>query len=302
MSNFKKIIVRSESPVRLDRYIRRTISSLTQGQIEKLLRQRKIKLNGLKVKSSARVVDNDEIDFYAGGIGDNQASQEKIFSSSTKSLAKKLLSEYLIYFSDEFFAINKPHGLAVQGGTKIWLSVDDALCFINRSENKEYKIVHRLDKDTSGVLLIANGHTSAAKFGAAFKDHHIQKKYVAMVSGKPDRPDGVLVNYIGKDRSGDFDIVKELESDGKRAETCYKVIFNKDGKSLIEFRPKTGRMHQLRFHSKFVGCPIIGDKKYGGEKNDRMLLHAKEIIIKKQVFEKEIKIEAPVPKEFEFNK
>ena len=106
------------------------------------------------------------------------------------------------------------------------------------------------------------------------------------------------MHYIGKDRSGIFEIVKELKEGGKKAETDYKVISSTDERSLIEFKPKTGRMHQLRFHSKFLGCLIVGDEKYGGKKNSRMLLHAKELVIAKSVFGNEIKIKSELPKEF----
>ena len=300
MSELKKVKVKTDAPVRLDRYIRRCFPSITQGIIEKALRKGQIKLNGLKSKAKDRVTDNDEITFASGVITEDSIGSSKSFSKSTVLLAKKLLPEYLIYSSPEFIAIDKPSGLAVQGGSKINLSIDEALSYLNQTEDQEYKIVHRLDKETSGILLIANGYTNAAKLGEAFKEHLIQKIYIAIASGVPNSPEGNLVHYIGKDRSGIFENVKELKEGGKKAETDYKVLRFEDGLSMIEFKPKTGRMHQLRFHSKFLGCSIVGDEKYGGKKNFRMLLHAKELIIASAVFGKKIKIKSDLPIEFDF--
>ena len=300
MSKVKTIIVKTDMPVRLDRYIRRCFPLVTQGAIEKAVRKREIKLNGLKTSANTRIIEGDEITYESGiFVLENSDNTDKLFSKSTLILAKKILTEYLLYSSREFIAINKPSGLAVQGGSKINLSIDDALGYLNIEEGSEYKIVHRLDKETSGILLIANGYSNATKLGEAFQKHLIHKTYTAIVSGAPKSSSGNLVHYIGKDRLGVFETVKELKEGGKKAETDYKVIRTLNNRSMIEFKPKTGRMHQLRFHSKFLGCPIIGDKKYGGQKNSRMLLHAKELVIEKSVFGNEIKIKSDLPQEFD---
>jgi 23S rRNA pseudouridine955/2504/2580 synthase len=299
MKNSEKIIVDTDEPVRLDRYIRRHFETATQGVIEKALRNGQIRLNGLKSKTSDRVVDNDEITYFVGLFEKEVASQAKSFSKSAIILAKQLLSEYLLFSSDEFFAIDKPAGLAVQGGSKIMLSIDEALGYLNQTEGCAYKLVHRLDKETSGVLLIANGYSNAAKLGNAFKENLIEKTYIAVTSGVPNDPHGSLVHNIGKDRSEIFEVVKELKEGGKKAETDYKVLAHAHRRSIIEFKPKTGRVHQLRFHAQFLGCPIIGDEKYGGEKATRMLLHAKELVIAKSVFGRVTKIKSELPYEFE---
>ena len=294
------IIVKSHEPVRLDRYIRRFYPNITQGVIEKSLRNEQIKLNGKKVKSSARVIDDDVITIVAGIFGkDEDVIEKKIFSQNAISLAGKLLSDYLLFSNEDFIAINKPAGLAVQGGSKISLSIDESLAYINSTQNASYKLVHRLDKDTSGVLLIANGFDSAAKLGKAFHDHLMAKCYIALLSGVPKELNGTIENNIGKDRSGIFEIVRELESGGKLAKTNYKILKYNKGVSLVEFQPETGRMHQLRFHAKFLGCPIIGDVKYGGKPHSNMLLHAQKLTISKDVFGKEIIIKSKLPDAFD---
>ena len=288
----KKIIVESSEPIRLDRYIKRIFPTVTQGVIERYLRNGKIKVNKTKVKSSARVKTGDEIILFAELF--QNSSPARNFSNSIRSLAMKLLGEYLLLSTNEFIAINKPDNIAVQGGSKISLSIDDAISYLNITNGTHLKLVHRLDKGTSGVLLIACGHDNAAKLSKAFRNKLIQKTYYAVVCGRPKDQQGIITNYIGKDRSGIFELVKELK-DGKIAETRYNVLKENDGYSLVEFKPLTGRMHQLRVHSKILGCPILGDIKYGGLSHKRMMLHAKEIVIPQEVFGDEIIIESNLP-------
>lgn len=292
----KKIIVESSENLRLDRYIRRIYSGATQGIIEQNLRNGKIKINNNKVKSSYRVLKDDEITLF-GDLFQIATSNIKSYSNNCRSLANKLLHDYLLLSTDEFIAIDKPHNIAVQGGSKIDLSIDDALSYLNAENGANFKLVHRLDKATSGILLIAKGAENAAKLTGAFKDKIIKKKYYAVVAGCPIESEGVIVNYIGKDKSGIFEIVKELK-DGKRAETHYKIINENEGYSLIEFTPLTGRMHQLRVHSQMLGCPILGDVKYGGQKHKRMMLHAAQVSIPKELFGEEIIIDSKVPKDW----
>lgn len=297
----KNIIVNSKTPIRLDRYLRRLYPNITQGIIEKAIRKGDVKLNEVKATSSTRTISDDVIKLSTKIFTTTSTKQitEKNFSPNVIALAKKLLSTYLIFTSDQLIAINKPAGIAVQGGSKISLSIDDALYYINQTENQNLKLVHRLDKETSGILLIAKNHDSAAAIGNAFRNNVIKKTYYAILSGHPKEKEGVLINKIGKDRSGIFEIVKELKEGGKIAETNYKVISTKSHSTLVKFHPKTGRTHQLRFHSKYLNCPIVGDIKYGGPKYKRMMLHAKNIVIPAEVFGELITIKTNLPIEFD---
>ena len=290
------IIVESEELTRIDRYLRRIFPLLTQGIIESYLRKAKIKVNGQKIKSNARIHKGDVIDLFTNTLDSykNIAKDIKIFSDGSVVLANKLLKEYLVAQTEKFIAINKPYGLAVQGGSKISLSIDDALSYLNYINNTNYKLVHRLDKETSGVLIIANGYDNAAKLGKMFQDRSVKKTYIAVVSGKLRAKEGVISNKLGKKRGSVYEIVQEL-ADGKDAESFYKVLKERNDVSLVEFKPNTGRMHQLRIHSKLLHCPIVGDTKYGGPSFDRMLLHAKEIILPLDVFGEVIKITTELP-------
>ena len=301
----KEIIVQSQDPIRLDRYLRRYYPDATQGVIEKSLRTGAIKLNNSKAKTNMRVVAGDLITIadsvFASSDATNIEQLSKGFSANVVSLASKLLYDYRLFTSEQFIAINKPAGLAVQGGSKISLSIDDAIAQINHTTDTNYKLVHRLDKETSGVLLLANGFENAARLARAFQDGLIKKIYIAVLENCPDQPEGTIENNIGKDRSGIFEVVKKLDNGGKLAKTQYKVLQHKNKMSLVEFAPLTGRMHQLRFHAQFLGCPIVGDTKYGGKKHARMLLHAKKLTIHASIFGKEITINSEPSWEFDLD-
>ena len=297
-----EFIINDDLEVRLDRFIRRECFYLPQGIIEKHLRLGQIQVNGKKAKSSSRLKKGDVV-----MISDNLRQSADVKDKSTKvtnfspaviSLAGKLLGEYLIIANDHFIAINKPYGLATQGGSKINISVDHALAYLNDTTGSHYRLVHRLDKDTSGVLVIAKDLNSCILLGDAFKTKELQKTYLAVALGCPSPKSGVVENYIDKERNSVYDVVVET-SDGKLAKTVYETISQKGKATVIKFTPLTGRMHQLRFHSKYLGCPILGDVKYGGKVFDRMMLHAIEMLIPASVFGEEYVIKAPVDKFFE---
>jgi len=329
--------IEDTTPLRLDKFIRRECFYLPQGIIEKHLRLGDVKVNGAKAKSSVRLKKGDVVTvsdkLQQMASSKNEPTKLTNFSPAVISLGNKMLKEYLILESEDFIAINKPFGLATQGGSKINISVDHALAYLNDTQKTEYRLVHRLDKDTSGVLIIAKNLNSCMKLGDAFKTKELQKTYLAVVWGVPNpqfsswraseggvaihektketldghvalrapRHDGLkgeIENYIGKDRSGSYDLVTETP-DGKLAKTLYEVVSHDKNVSTIKYMPQTGRMHQLRFHSKQLGCPILGDIKYGGKPFDRMMLHAWQITIPASIFGQEYNIVAPWDKFFE---
>jgi 23S rRNA pseudouridine955/2504/2580 synthase len=280
--------------MRIDRYIRSIYSDLTQGAIEKALRAGCIKVSSKKIKSNYRVSDGDEISL-AEYLCSTQESFDKEFSNGVKSLASKLLNEYLIEENEHFIAINKPTGLATQGGSKIVISVDHSLEYLN-SNGSELRIVHRLDKDTSGVLLISKTRASSTALGDAFKNKKIVKKYLAILNGVPKNMSGTISSYLEKVEYGVIDSTPEK---GKIATTEYKVLGTKNGIAAVEFTPLTGRMHQIRCHAAYnLKCPIIGDKRYSTQSKHRLMLHAKELVIPAEVLGSMYTIEARESGEF----
>ena len=288
-----------ELPCRLDRYLKKLYPSLTQGMVERALRFKQIMVNSCKVAANLRIKAGDQI-FIEDSLNlEPQKVSDRVFSSSTVILAGKLMKDYLVYQDEWLISINKPSGLATQGGSKIGLSIDDALQYLN-SQGADLKLVHRLDKDTSGILLIAKNYASSIKLVKAFKEKNIQKTYIAVVLGNLPQHEGEISGMIGKNRVGAYGTVQNDEEHGKLAITCYKLLKNlNNGLTLVEFTPLTGRMHQLRFHAKMLGCPIIGDTKYGTQEamalSKEMLLHAKKIILPEKIFGKEIIINIDLP-------
>jgi len=286
------------TPMRLDRYLRSIDPLLTQGILEQYLRKKLILVNDAKAIASLRISNGDRIIFDKTIAKKIQPRDKDCLTSPIiAALANKILGEYLIYDHPSFLAINKPSGLATQGGSKISLSIDDALRFL-RSDGMDLKLVHRLDKDTSGVLLIAKKREIADKFMHAFKKHKVNKTYMAILSHIPRKSSGQIKSYLIKER--DFEVSSyATEVDGsKEAITDYEIINTQERYALVRFQPLTGRMHQLRVHARLIGCPIIGDVRYDGASASHLMLHAAEIVINKCIFDKEIVIHAPLPEHF----
>ncbi len=298
--------VSGEFSSRLDRYLKKLYPDLTQGIIERALRLKKITVNSHKIEAGYRVQQSDQIFIDNSLTLESPKPHKQNFSNSTKVLADKLLNDYLIYQDDYLLAINKPSGLATQAGSKISLSIDDALQYLNL-KGGGYKLVHRLDKDTSGILLIAASYESSVKLGKAFYEKIINKTYWALTLGTLKKNAGEISGMIAKNRGGVYQTVQNDPEAGKLAVTHYRVIktFSHLGNtiSLIEFTPLTGRTHQLRFHAKMLNSPIIGDTKYGNLTSNslskELLLHAKKIILPSQIFDKEVVVEALLPNYFQ---
>ncbi len=312
----KIVIAETAIPTRLDKYLKKIYPLLSQGIIEKALRIKQIEVNDEKAAASLRVKTGDQITFspyfimydeitnVEQGTGTEKISGQK-YAKNIVILAEKILTEYLIYQDENILVINKPNNLSSQGGSKIKLSINDALNYLNNQQGKNLRLVHRLDKRTSGCFIIAKNHLASVRLGEAFKDKIISKTYHAVTIGTLKQEEGQISNLIAKNREGGFESVKEDKKNGKLAITQYKLLKKCGDLSYIEFKPLTGRMHQLRFHAQILGTPILGDDKYGlngpGQAalmSENMLLHAIRINIPKSVFDKEIMVKADLPNYF----
>lgn len=304
---FRNIVIDNcIEPMRLDRYIRALYPGITQGALEKLLRKKLIKVNGMKQDSGNKIVNNDILEVAEiDSLNEFERPSEKgVFIEGDKVLATKLTGEYKVFEDENILVINKPVELASQGGSGIAISIANSIEYLNSiSELKDplndgLRIVHRLDKSTSGIFLLAKNRLAAKKLTTAFADRTILKKYVAVLDGIPGSDSGAVKNQLEKDVINKIQIVTEL---GDYAETSYKVLLKSDFyTSLVLFTPKTGRMHQIRVHSKCLDCPIVGDTKYGKEKqaHKNLYLHAYEITIPSTIFGNEYKFQAEFPEHF----
>ena len=258
--------------LRLDRCFRKNILNIPQGLIEKLLRIGKIKVNKRKVKSSYKLKKGDLIECF------NLNYKNKIIVKNSYNPNNKIIKyneETVIHNNENFIVINKRPGISVQSGTKSHRNLVDifAKSFFF-SDTKPYT-VHRIDKETSGIFLIAKNRMTAQFLTSLFRLRKIHKTYLAICNGILDKKKGILKNNLKR-----FDNNKEIIEE---AITKYKVIDHNLNLSLLELSPITGRKHQLRKQLFQIGHPIVGDNKYSfTKKNSKsLMLHAYTIKFKK---------------------
>lgn len=307
MSDFT--IAPEDSGIRLDRWFKRHMPGVPHALLEKALRKGQVRLDGKKAESSTRLEAGQVL-----RVDDILASMEHSAPRPKKTAAPpaaeqvESLRRLILYEDAMLLAINKPAGLAVQGGSGQVLHVDALLPYIR--EKADVKLVHRLDKDTSGVLLLAKGAQAAAKLARLFAGKDVQKIYLALVAGVPRPREGKIDLPLIKEERGKhsgmkaaYEAVGVNAEKGRRAMTEY-VVKEHIGNKLawVELKPITGRTHQLRVHMAAVGCPIVGDGKYGGPDAfmdslglpPTLHLHAQRIILPAWQG-KTLEIRAPLP-------
>ena len=258
---------------RLDKWFKHKIINLPHSLIEKIIRQNKIKVNKRKIKSSYRLQKGDLIEIYDISKFKPTDNKKKI-----KYLPKKKeigeYDDYVIEDNENFIVINKQTGIPVQSGTKSFKNIIDILKNTKYFENSKPFIVHRLDKETSGVLIIAKNRKYAQLFTSLFRIRKIHKTYLSLVYGK--------VNKSIKVMKDDLIYYENNRKITQKAISNLKVIRSNEGYSYLELNPITGRKHQLRKQLLNIGCPIIGDDKYFLNnmkriKNKNLMLHAYKI-------------------------
>ena len=281
------------SGMRIDRFIKKTINEMPQSLIEKNLRNGKIKLNNKKIKSSQRVKINDKLTFFNLNFKENlkkKQNQYKPAKNIIKSNEKQIIEN-----NDDFVVINKDSGISVQGGTKSNKNLIDIFRNSKIFKNTKPYSVHRLDKDTSGIFLIAKNRKTAQLLTSLFRLRRVHKTYLAICAGSVDMKRGILKNSLVR-----YDNNKKIT---ENAETHFKIIDKNSLCSLVEMKPITGRKHQLRKQLLLLGHPIIGDSKYNLQgqtnvsKKDHLMLHSYEI--KFMINEKKFTFNAPIPVYFE---
>jgi 23S rRNA pseudouridine955/2504/2580 synthase len=291
---FKQIehrITADDDGTRLDRFIRRHHPHVNQPRIEKLLRGGIIRLDGAKIKSSTRLKEGGIVTMPKVILSPHNTvppptkiQHPKIHDSKIqKSWLAEAIRNAVIDKGDGWIALNKPSGLATQGGSGIKHHIDGALPSAF-PEYEKCRLVHRLDRDTSGVLIIATDLPTSRHLTAGFARHDHDKTYLALVLGVPKIAMGKInapLTKSGMKSGGKGHEKMAVADDGQPALTFYRVLEH-IGKSasLVALQPKTGRTHQLRAHMAALGCPILGDSKYGGveasphEAITRLCLHA----------------------------
>ena len=277
------VVAEGEDGVRLDRWFKRRWPHLNHVQIQKLVRSGQIRVDGGRAKVDTKLAAGAQI--RVPPLPDAPPAGERSrVSARDADFARSLV----LYEDDEVLALNKPSGLAVQGGTKTSVHVDRLLSVWGEGMERP-RLVHRLDRDTSGVLLLGKGPVAAAKLAGAFARRKAKKTYWAIVCGTPHPVEGVIEMALVKMGIGDRELMVQAEPKDPRAEaadTEYVTLSRAaDRSAWLALRPHTGRTHQLRAHMKAIGHPILGDPKYGDEKSGELSgkltlqLHARRIEI-----------------------
>ena len=272
--------------MRLDRWFKRNFDSISQGQIQKNLRTGQIRVNGKRVEASYKLHDGDEIRIPPQLYNPPESVSPKGGKSVLKRDEERIKS-MVLYQDDDVVVLNKSAGLAVQGGTGLKENLDDLLMALSVDGKTKPKLVHRLDRDTSGVLLVARTDYAARKLTAAFRDRETKKIYWAIVLGNP-QPDKGKIN-VPLVKRDEIMVVSKGDEEEKSASTLYEVVEKAKGAAaFVALWPVTGRTHQLRVHMAHKGNPILGDRLYGGadskdlpmdEIGKGLHLHARRIII-----------------------
>ena len=268
----KSFIVDSSSiDMRIDRWIKTTIGNVPQSLIEKSLRNGKIKLNKKKVKSSTKLSQSDKIYFYNFQFKENKKQKQK-FEPSNQIIKEN--EDDVIDNNDDFIVINKKSGIAVQGGTKSKKNIIDIFSKSKYFQNTKPFSVHRLDKDTSGVFIIAKNRETAKLLTSLFRLRKIYKTYLAVCNGEISQTKGEWVGELTR-----YDGSRKIT---EKAITKFKVIDKNNNSTLIQMNPVTGRKHQLRKQLSELDHPIYGDSKYTFNKsfkrlNKQLMLHSYEI-------------------------
>ena len=255
---------------RLDKWFKKKVKPLPQSLIERTLRKGKILVNGKKVKSSYKIQINDEIKIYADIDNDDKIIKKK-FSYLPSKKDYELIKNNILFENEHYFVLNKPYNLAVQSGTKTGKNIFDILKNYSETEYPAPHLVHRLDAETTGILIISKTHKSAKFFSEAFKNQTINKSYLALVDGVLENKNGTLKNELS--------YIENNKEKVHLSITNYRVISETKELSLLLLNPETGRKHQLRRQLSFIKHPILGEKKYTNKslnksKELHLMLHA----------------------------
>jgi 23S rRNA pseudouridine955/2504/2580 synthase len=287
---------------RIDRWLRRRYPQLTQGQVEKLLRTGQVRVDGARVKASDRIAPGQNVRIPP--LPDAPARPPPgTLSPKDEAYVRSLV----IHRDDEVIVLNKPHGLAVQGGTGATRHLDGLLDGLKFDAEKRPKLIHRLDRDTSGCLLLARTPRAAAFLGDAFRDRDTDKIYWAIVLGSPRPKVGELRGWMRKapgPRDADREMMRraaQSDEGAVHAVTQYAVLSEAAGRAAwVALRPVTGRTHQLRFHMAEMGHAIAGDPKYKCDRptpndlNSGLMLHARALRLPHPAGG-ELSVTAPLP-------
>lgn len=283
MSVEQKTVTREDDGIRLDRWFRNHYPALTFGRLSKLLRTGQIRVDGKRAKAADRI--NAGAVIRVPPLGEAPATPAARARPEFRPEDQAALRDMVLYEDEDVLILDKPPGLAVQGGSKTHHHLDGMLASWTDG-GPQPRLVHRLDKDTSGVIVLAKTGVAAAHLGQSFYSRAAKKIYWALVVGTPREEEGLIKAPLAKEPGARGERM-EVADEGKDAMTRYHVMEVAAKRAAwLALMPLTGRTHQLRAHCAHMGCPIVGDGKYGGQDaylsgtvSRKLHLHARRLMI-----------------------
>ena len=304
MSKVRHITVSEDDDgQRLDRWLKKNLPDVPYGLMQKLIRKGQLRIDGKRAKPDTKLAAGQDVRIPPVSDGTTRKNADGKIALKGADYIKSMV----IFDDGDIIALNKPAGLAVQGGTKTRHHIDGMLDALTGDNGVRPRLVHRLDKDTSGVLLLARSAKVTRALGDMFKGRDIKKIYWALVAPTPQAHMGTIRAAVGKSegpRGSEKMVIDDKE--GKKAVTEYVVLEHAlDQAAFVAFWPRTGRTHQIRVHAELMGCPVLGDEKYGQDSFKiaglaparRLHLHAQRIICRHPTKKGMIDIQAPLPPE-----
>ena len=307
MSTVKTINVSDdEDNMRLDRWFKTHYAGLPHSRLEKLLRTGQVRVDGGRAKASTRLAAGQSIRVPPLPDVPPPPGPKQTLSKADRDF----LADITLYEDDDLLILNKPSGIAVQGGSKTTRHIDRLLEGLGDSPDTRPRLVHRLDRDTSGVLVVAKRRAVAAKLGRAFQTRSVRKIYWGLTQGVPKPPQGKIEAALVKAATPAGERVRKArpgEQDRAQSAVTYYAVVDRAGQKVafVSLKPVTGRQHQLRAHMSILGYPILGDEKYPSgaewpEGIDKMLhLHARRICFPHPSGEGVVDVTAPLPPHME---
>ncbi len=304
MSGVRTVNVRdTEDGMRLDRWFRERYPALAHGALQKLLRTGQVRVDGARAKANQRITAGQDVRVPPGVPDADAAPVRRHHGPSPDD--RRLIADITLYEDADILVLNKPAGLAVQGGTRTARHIDGILAQMGEGERRP-RLVHRLDRDTSGVLVVARRRNIAARMGQAFSARSVRKIYWAVTAGVPEPAQGRIALDLIKAAGRDGDRVRpardDERDDAQHAVTHYSVVERTGNVAAwVSLKPVTGRQHQLRAHLAAIGAPILGDNKYGGDDRvpnvleNRLHLHARRVTFAHPREDREVDVTAPPP-------
>ncbi|MHB2264724.1 RluA family pseudouridine synthase [Aliihoeflea sp. PC F10.4] len=292
MAGVEQVVVeKDEAGMRIDRWFKAHYPGLGFGPLQKLLRSGQIRVDGGRVKSDTRLQPGQQV--RVPPIGVDRTDSGPVTARTMRNQDDgDVLAKMTLYEDKKVIVLDKPAGLAVQGGSGITRSVDSMLEALRNQKGEKPRLVHRLDRDTSGVLVVARTRLAAMKLAEAFRHRETKKTYWALVKGVPPKREDRISTWLVKEQTLDGDRMRVADHGEKGADhaiSFYRIVEQAaQTMSWLEMEPYTGRTHQLRVHAAHIGCPILGDPKYfeadqnwdfPGGMQKRLHLHARRIVI-----------------------